>query len=142
MDPSPFLTMVLKVQWREIRSRGEGGRWCILHSKAPTMEQMLDEVEKYCPQELYKFVGCVEQNPSTWVHSCDELKRDLTQCSHTKVSGLAASTKVTFPDTISCQIVACTIWQGVPGTYILCNANEQSDEHFRLRERAGLWWQW
>jgi hypothetical protein len=84
------------------------------------MEQMLDEVEKYCPQELYKFVGCVEQNPSTWVHSCDELKRDLTQCSHTKVSGLAASTKVLFPDTTSCER-AC---QGVPGTYILCKGIE------------------
>lgn len=58
------------------------------------MEQMLDEVERSCPDELYRFVGCVEKNPSTWVHSCDQMKRDLTQCSHTRVNGLAATTKV------------------------------------------------
>ena len=44
------------------------------------MDVALEEVGKHCAAELDRYARCVDENPKTWGHSCQEIKAELNAC--------------------------------------------------------------
>ncbi len=46
----------------------------------PFRQAAMDITAKYCQKEMEAYGSCVASNPSTWQHTCHELKMKVAQC--------------------------------------------------------------